>query len=1257
LNPSANPWHNAAAHEPALPARDQRDVSAVVLRVLRKAAGSLFAFLLAIAASLIARNEALAAPPSYRASGTFTALTGAITPPYPATMAAYDVCLLAVESENQAISLTTANGFVEVPTWSPQSAGTPATNPASRLALFWKRTVGGDAAPTVADSGNHTTGQIHCFSGVTPSGNPWDTGAGGNDGGANDTSATIPGSTTTVANTLVVLITSTSFNGTSTAQCSGWTNASLTSLTERTDNTNTAGLGGGHCMATGEKASAGAYATTTVTLANTSYKGAISLALIPAEVTTLATGTDPAAATVAPGASATDVDQFTLQTSSGTEAITSVTVNLSTSSGVGRLAITDNAGTELGFTTSPVTGSNTITVSGMTATTTLTTFKVRVTPLSHAAMPAPPGAAYSITAPVTAWAGPNQHAGSDTNPNALTIDNLSPGNVTGASATGGSSQVMLSWTNPGDADLQGVIVLRNTVAVADTPVEGTTYVVGNTIGTSVVACVVTAPTATCTDTGLTNGTQYHYLIFAKDTNGNYSQTGVVPTGSPVTPGTCYAVATANWNVTTTWASTSGGTAGTCSGSGNIPDSGTLVFIGETATARTVTIPAGYAASAASVTLGNSPAVANSKALTLAAASSTLTVGGNVTIYNPSNNTNTNSLNVDAGTVSVGGNLALNGTSTNNSRIARVSITTGTLTISGGLTYTAANAARAQIVMNTGAGVLNLAGALTVNTTGTLTAGTLGSTFNYNGTAAQTIQIGVSSIVYNYLHANNTNASGATLSAAVTATNVTGNLRVQSGTLSNGGFSITGGAGDTFEVASGATFRMTGTGGFPTGFSTFSLGATSTVRYLQTNAQTVSAQTYGHLEISPTANSITHTFAAGTTTVAGNLTLGNGTNTGVVVTAAPNSTTLDVNGNVDISANTTLVAHASNPMTVGGNWTRTGSFTQGTGTVSFDGGTAQAINGTTTFNNLTIANTSGGVSLGASHTIDGTLTLSSGTFAVGTNTLTLNGPTIAGTPTNLSTTSSSSLVFGGSSAGVSVPSSVAQLDGLTVNNANGITLSGSPTVNGTLTFNGGDISTGANTLTIGSAGSVFGAGTSSHLVGNLAKAYSAAGSFTYPLGDGTNYTPITVNMTALGTSGNLTAAVTNTDHPNTTAGSSGIDSSKSVNRYWTLKNPTLSGTADLTLNYIGGNPVDNDAGSTASSFIVRRGATCSGSGAGRACTGGWTTLTASGTPTTTQAAASGVSIASGAAEADVVAGEAASTKFSREKEFIYSRELY
>ena len=93
---------------------------------------------------------------------------------------------------------------------------------------------------------------------------------------------------------------------------------------------------------------------------------------------------------------------------------------------------------------------------------------------------------------------------------------------------------MLTGTKPADSDLDSIIVLRRAgSAVTDTPAEGATYAVGNTIGSSTVACVITSPT-NCTDIGLTNGTAYHYKIFAKDTDGNYA-TGVVPAGSPATP--------------------------------------------------------------------------------------------------------------------------------------------------------------------------------------------------------------------------------------------------------------------------------------------------------------------------------------------------------------------------------------------------------------------------------------------------------------------------------------------------------------------------------------------------------------------------------------------------------------------------------------------------------------------------------------------------------------------------------------------------
>jgi len=222
---------------------------------------------------------------TFKAAGTFTTGSSAITPPYPGAPndpVANDIAILVVESENQAISLTTANGFVELGAQANKAAGTAAVNPASRLAVYWKRCAGGDTAPVVAAPGNHATARIYLFSGCITSGDPWNVYAEGNDGAADDLTGVIPGATTTVADCLVFVISTSSYNATSTAQFASWTNGDLGSLTERGDNTHTIGLGGGHGSATGTKASAGAYGNTTVTLAQTSYKGAMSIALIPA---------------------------------------------------------------------------------------------------------------------------------------------------------------------------------------------------------------------------------------------------------------------------------------------------------------------------------------------------------------------------------------------------------------------------------------------------------------------------------------------------------------------------------------------------------------------------------------------------------------------------------------------------------------------------------------------------------------------------------------------------------------------------------------------------------------------------------------------------------------------------------------------------------------------------------------------------------------------------------------------------------------
>jgi hypothetical protein len=216
--------------------------------------------------------------PTYQAAGSAVSGTAAITPTWP-THQSGDVALLIIESANQAISLSTPAGFVEV-TNSPQGTGTAGGTAATRLAVYWKRAASSaEASPTVADSGDHQIARIITFRGVIASGNPWDVTA-GNVASSASNSVSIPGATTTVANTLVVGIVA---NGTdtSTAGTSGWTNTNLTSLTERVDNNTNRGNGGGFGVATGLKATAGAYGTTTATLATSSVQGRMSIALKP----------------------------------------------------------------------------------------------------------------------------------------------------------------------------------------------------------------------------------------------------------------------------------------------------------------------------------------------------------------------------------------------------------------------------------------------------------------------------------------------------------------------------------------------------------------------------------------------------------------------------------------------------------------------------------------------------------------------------------------------------------------------------------------------------------------------------------------------------------------------------------------------------------------------------------------------------------------------------------------------------------------
>jgi hypothetical protein len=116
--------------------------------------------------------------------------------------------------------------------------------------------------------------------------------------------------------------------------------------------------------------------------------------------------------------------------------------------------------------------------------------------------------------------------------------------TTTLSATPDDESAIVSYTTPGADDLDSILVLSSTTPITHTPSDGTTYTVGNSIGSATVSCIDSTLTPTtsdsCTATGLTNGTPYYLKVFVKDSYGNYSY-GVDPIGSPVTPTTTITV--------------------------------------------------------------------------------------------------------------------------------------------------------------------------------------------------------------------------------------------------------------------------------------------------------------------------------------------------------------------------------------------------------------------------------------------------------------------------------------------------------------------------------------------------------------------------------------------------------------------------------------------------------------------------------------------------------------------------------------------
>ena len=549
------------------------------------------------------------------------------------------------------------------------------------------------------------------------------------------------------------------------------------------------------------------------------------------------------------------------------------------------------------------------------------------------------------------------------------------------------------------------------------------------------------------------------------------------------------------------------------------------------------------------------------------------------------------------TINGSGGTLLLGTILNHTFTSTVTLTAGTL--DGG--SSTINASR----MATGAWT-NMAGVFTANT----------STVNFGGAGAQSIT-GTLTTTFNNLTLSNsglktltkvpivngilsmegtatasalpTYASGATLqyntstsrnsgpewitpfaaTGGVIITN-TGTITLAVAKAFNAYVPLTIQSGATLSTNASNNYSLTFGGNFVNNGGTLSAGSSMMIIAYTATTQSIAGFT--------TTGLVTNQKTAGTATFTGNVNGGS-------FTLNSNGGTLDLGQGLTHtftgSWTRTIGALIGNSSTliIGGVVTNTaGTFTPGTSTVNYSG-TGQNI-APVDYYNLTLSG-SGTKNMVNVSNIGGTLTIGNGiTLADGGYTLTANG-NISNSGTH-SGTGQISLSSGSASHTLSGSGTYGNLS---LNDSLGALLTGSPTVSGKLTLTSGDITTGANNLIIAAGGSISGGSSSSYVNGYLQKYFNTGSgqSFTFPIGDTGNYTPVAPLASMMVTvAGSLTASTTAGEHPN--IDTSDINSSASVNRYWTLTaNATFaSSTCNATFTFVAG---DVDGGADTSSFIV------------------------------------------------------------------------
>lgn len=194
-----------------------------------------------------------------------------------------DLMIMLTESANETISTptTSVGTWTQIGDQTVQAVGTAAGAGATRLAVWYKWWETGQTVSAVADSGDHTCAQIVSYRGVDVQ-NPFNTSSGG--AVAADTAdVTLPAVTTTTPNSMILFCVANDRDLASTTNYNSLTNANLSSINERIDQTIATQQGGGLCLYDAMSASCQNIGTSTLAK-STAYSAAaayLTLALRP----------------------------------------------------------------------------------------------------------------------------------------------------------------------------------------------------------------------------------------------------------------------------------------------------------------------------------------------------------------------------------------------------------------------------------------------------------------------------------------------------------------------------------------------------------------------------------------------------------------------------------------------------------------------------------------------------------------------------------------------------------------------------------------------------------------------------------------------------------------------------------------------------------------------------------------------------------------------------------------------------------------